>query len=113
MSFESLLSDLIDVYRAQPGAGMTTSYGDEPYNPGIACLIQPVTAEFASKTDFNYGRSYNCFVPLGTDIQISDRCIDEFGKTYQVAATLNRPYGSNVPHLTVILEEEPMEGPDQ
>lgn len=108
MSFESLLSDLIDIYRlAQQNNGIVTSYGTEPYNEGVPCLIQPITAEFAAKTDYVFGRSYNCFVPIDTDIKISDRVIDEFGKTYQVNATLNRPYGAAVPHLTVLLTEEP------
>lgn len=112
MSFDSLLSDTIDIYRAQPGAGITTSYGDAPYNSGVACLIQPVTEEYDSKTSMNYGREYNCFVPLGTDINFADRVIDEFGKIYQVMGTANRPYGFNVQHLTVQLTEEATQGPD-
>lgn len=108
MSLEGLFAHTIDIYRAQQGTGIKTSYVE--YNSGVSCLIQPVSAEFASKTDFVYGRSYNCLLSLGTDIAISDRVIDQDGKTYQVNATLNRNYGINVSHLTVILIEQASEG---
>ena len=113
MSFDGLMSDTIDIYRAQAGPGVVTSYGDTPYNPGVPCLIQPVQGEFISKTDMNYGRPYTCLVAMETDLNLSDRVIDENGKTYQVTGSLNRDYGSPaVQHLTFMLTEEASQGPD-
>lgn len=107
-----LLQHTIDIYRAQAGPGVQTGYGTDPYNGGISCLIQPVTGEYTSKTDQNYGRQYNCIMQTGTDISISDRVIDQDGKTYQVTGSFNRNYGTMTPHITMILTEEAMEGPD-
>ena len=112
MSLESLLTDTIDIYRAGAGPGVQTSYGNTPVYSGVSCLIQPVLPEFGAKTDFIYGRLYNCLVPIGTDIQISDQVEDENGKTYSVTGTLNRGYGNTVQHLTVTMTEEATEGPD-
>lgn len=112
MSLENLLSDTIDIYRASTGVGVQVTYGTAPYNEGVACLIQPIAGEYFGKTNMSYARGYNCLLSLGTDIMISDRVIDEFGKVYQVTGTLNRAYGVNVQHLTVILTEESTAGPD-
>jgi len=113
MAFTNLLTNTIDIYRAQQGTGNTTSYGDEPYNPGVACLIQPIIGEYTSKVDMNFGRQYHCLLPVDTDINIADRCVDaDTGKTYQVSGSLYRPYGNATPHITMILTEEATEGPD-
>jgi hypothetical protein len=114
MSLEALLSDTVDIYRVVGGAGIVTSYNmNSPLYSGVSCLIQPMVPEFTAKTDFTYGRLYRCLLPINTDIQLSDRVIDENGKTYQVTGTLNRDYGIAVQHLTVTMTEEAKEGPDQ
>lgn len=112
MSLIDLLSDTIDIYRTTQGPGVQTSYGTAPLNSGLNCLIQPFTGEYFGKTNDAFGRAYNCFLPLGTDIMISDRVIDQNGKVYQVTGSFNRAYGQNTQHLTVTLTEEPTAGPD-
>ena len=75
-------------------------------------MIQPVSAEFASKINEVFGRTYHLFVPINTDIQIGDKIIDQIGKEYRITGSLNRNYGRN-PHLTFIMTEEVKANPDQ
>lgn len=109
MSLNNLLTNTLDIYRTQQGPGVQTKYGI--LTEGVPCLIQPQVGEFYAKTGMNYGRTYNCLMPLNTDILISDKVIDQDGIKYQVTGFFRRNYGSGaVQHMTVILTEETTAG---
>lgn len=105
MSLNSLLNMTVDIYRAGAGVGIQTGYS--LLNEGVPTMIQPITGEMFSKTGMNYDKAYNALFPMGTDIIVSDRVIDNHGTTYQVTGFYNRPYGSGaVQHITAMLTEE-------
>ena len=112
MSFNTLLSHTITTYRNKPtGIGITKSFQINLLN--VAALIQPVTAEYANKINEVFGRTYNLYLPLGTDVQISDKIIDQDAKEYRVTGSLKRNYGVSEPHLTFIITEQVTSTPDQ
>ena len=104
MSFLSMLEHVITTSRRGSGAGVQRLW--QTNLQSVNCLIQPVSAEFASKTNNVFGRTYNLFTDTGVDIQIGDKIIDQGNKEYRVSGSLNRNYGRNA-HLTFILTEEP------
>lgn len=110
MSLLGLMEHRLTISRMKSGAGIQRIYQSIKINQ--PCLIQPVTAEYAAKTNQVFGRSYNCFLPIGTDVEISDKAVDQDGKEYRVTGTLKRNYGRN-PHLTVWLTEQSKNTPDQ
>jgi hypothetical protein len=99
------------VYRNTATTGWKSAY--QQVETGLACLIQPVIAEFYSTTNMAYGRTYNGYFKSGADIQISDYIIDQTGKRYNVTGSMNRDYGNLVSHLEVLLTEQPKATPDQ
>lgn len=107
---EDLMFNTITTYRLTATTGIQKAYQVNLTNQG--CLIQPVTPEFAQKTGMVFDRTYNCLVPIDTDIEITDRAIDQDGKTYSVTGSLNRNYGYSVQHTTYLLNEESKATPD-
>jgi len=110
MTLYSLLTQSATVSRLQQGVGLKSTY--QVVEQSLACLIQPVTAEYAQVTGMVYGRTYNGYFKLGADIQINDRVTDQDGKVYGVTGSMKRNYGS-FPHLTILLTEQPATGADQ
>lgn len=111
MSYSNFLIHRIEVSRLQTVSGFKQVY--QVVEKTLPCNIQPVIAEYASVTGMVYGRTYNCFLKLGADIQIGDRVIDEDNKEYRVTGSLKRNYGNSAPHLTVVLTEQSAAGNDQ
>lgn len=113
MSFDGLLEHQITTYRMLPNPLNANQSTSQINLQNQNCLIQPVTAEFAAKTGMVFGRSYNLLAPLEVDVQISDRVVDQDGKTYQVTGSLKRNYGFNTPHMTYYMTEESGATPDK
>jgi hypothetical protein len=111
MSFFGMLTDTISTQRLKYTSNTNSSY--KTNLTGQPCLIQPVSPEFAAKTGFAFGKSFKCFLPIGTDIVMSDKVTDEFGNLYTVTGSLNRPYGMNTQNLQVILEQQAGQGYQQ
>lgn len=111
MSFNSLLTHRITTYRNKPnGIGIQRSYMTQLLN--VPAMIQPLSPEYAAKINEVFGRTYNLFLPLGTDVQMTDKIVDQDGKEYRITGSLKRNYGGN-PHLTFIISEQVEAGPDQ
>lgn len=108
--FIDTLFNTITTYRLTATVGIQKSWRQNLISQ--ACLIQPVTPEFAAKTGMVFDRTYNCMVEVGTDIQIGDKVTDQDGKKYQVTGSLNRNYGFNTQHTTYLLNEETQATPD-
>ncbi len=112
MSFNSLLTHRVTTYRNLPnGTGIQKSYQQNLINQ--PCMIQPLSAAYAAQANMVFGRAYNLFVPLGTDLQLSDKLVDQDGKSYEISGSLKRNYGANA-HLTFLINETLTAGiPDQ
>lgn len=111
MSFDTLMTHTITTQRySANGVGVHQSY--QTYLQNVPCLIQPVSARYAKEINAVFGRTYNLFVALGTDLQTSDKITDQDGKVYQISGSLKRNYGANA-HLTFIVTEQVTSGPDQ
>lgn len=110
MSFDSLMVHQINTFRLKAGVGIQKTYQKNLINQ--QCMIQPMSPEYAAKSGMTFGRAYHCYVPLGTDIQMTDKLIDQDNKTYMISGSLKRNYGS-VPHLTFLMTEEVAAIPDQ
>lgn len=111
MSLYTLMTHTMNTYRLTATSGIKKEYTANLINQ--QCLIQPISPEFAAKTGLVFDRTYNCFVPLGTDLQIGDKTIDQDGKEYRVTGSLKRNYGVYTPHLTFLLSEETGATPNQ
>lgn len=103
MAFESFFVHTATISRLQQGVGIQSNYVE--VESSLPCLIEPVTAEFASVTDMVYGRTYNGYFRLPADVQIGDKIIDQDSKEYRVTGTSKRNYGAN-PHITVLMTEQ-------
>jgi argonaute-like protein implicated in RNA metabolism and viral defense len=76
MAFENFFVHTATVSRlVLNSTGIRSNYTE--VESSLSCLIEPVTAEFASITDMVYGRTYNAYFRLPADIQIGDRIITE------------------------------------
>lgn len=111
MSLYTLMTHTVTTYRLVATTGIKKAYIANLTDQ--QCLIQPISAEFAQKTGMVFDRSFNCFVPLGTDLQIGDKVVDQDSKEYRVAGSLKRNYGVYTQHLTFLLTEETGATPNQ
>jgi hypothetical protein len=111
VSLYSVMVHTLTTKRMKSGVGIQKTY--QINLASQQCLIQPISAEYAAKTGLVFDRSFNCYVPIGTDIQIGDRGTDQDGKQYMVSGSLKRNYGVYGPHLTFILTEQVTSTPDQ
>ena len=101
----------VSVKRSIQTGPMGTTY--EIVEAAVPCLIQPVVAEFYSTTGFVFGRTYNAYFDIAADVQINDQLTDQDGKLYSVTGSMNRGYGTTIPHLTLLLTEQTQATPDQ
>lgn len=105
-----ILYNTISTQRMVPSGGIKKQWVNNL--TGLACLIQPITPEYAQKTGMIFDRSYFCIVQTGADIQIGNRVTDQSGKNYEVTGSRNINYGYNVQHVTYLLSEEAQATPD-
>jgi len=92
------------------GLGIQKSYQanlvDQP------CMIQPLSATYSAQLNMVFGKAYNLFLPLGTDVIATDHITDQNGKKYTVTGSQLRNYGNSAPHATYIITEQVVGGPD-
>ncbi len=87
MSFQSQLVHRINTFRNQAsGVGIQRAYVANLTS--VPALIQPLSAEYAQKINEVFGRTYNLFMPLGSDVEITDKVVDQDGKEYRVTGSL-------------------------
>jgi plasmid maintenance system antidote protein VapI len=111
MSFQNQLVHRIWTFRSQSnGVGIQKAFVENLVSQ--PAMIQPLSAEYAAKINEVFGRTYNLFLPLGCDVQIGDKVLDQDQKEYRVTASLKRNYGFNA-HLTFIISEQVTATPDQ
>lgn len=106
-----MMVHLMTTYRLTSTTGIKKTY--QANLTDQQCLIEPISPEFAQKTGLLFGRTYNCFVPIGTDLQIGDKVVDQDSKEYRVTGSLKRNYGMYTSHLTFLLSEETGATPNQ
>jgi len=90
---------------------LTAGFGGDPdksdYQTVVAalkCDIQQLDAEQSAFVGGVFGRTYNLFCDLATDIKMSDR-VEEGGRNFTVKGVQNFDEGT-IGHMEVIIEED-------
>lgn len=107
MPLTSMFFHRITTYRLRAGTGVQKSYTANLRS--LPCFIQPMSAEFSTKIDMVFGKSYYCYTSLNADLKQGDKVIDQDGKEYRVSGSQKRNYGSQ-PNLTFYLSEQAGDG---
>jgi hypothetical protein len=107
MPYNSRFIHTIKTFRLISGSAIQISYG--PNLTGVACLIQPMSAEASAKVNMTFDSAYYCYVVYPTDIKKGDKVIDQDGTEYRVMGSLKHNYGGNA-NICFYLSEQAGDG---